>query len=119
MARVKRSPARKGRKKKVLQRARGFRGGRKKLYRTAVETVRRAEVYSYRDRKVRKRDFRSLWVVRIAAACKNEDIAYSRFIHGLDKAGVKINRKNLAEMALNDTAGFKTLVELAKEQLVA
>ncbi len=117
MARVKRAPARRERHKKVLKAAKGYRGGRRKLYRTALETVKRAFVYSYRDRKVRKRFFRSLWITRISSACKNEGLSYNKFIDGLNKAGVKIDRKNLAEMALSDSEGFKKLVSLAKEQI--
>jgi large subunit ribosomal protein L20 len=117
MARVKRAPARKKRHNKVLKMAKGFRGGRGKLYRTALESVRRALIYSYRDRKVRKRVFRQLWVSRISIASKNEGLSYSRFISGLNKAGVGLNRKQLAQMALEDSEGFKQVVSLAKEQI--
>ena len=116
MARVKHAVAAKKRHKKVLKSAKGYRGGRSKLYRTALETVRRALIYNYRDRKVRKRIFRSLWITRISAACREEGLSYSRFMAGLDKAGVKINRKNLSQMALSDQPGFKKLVSLVKEQ---
>jgi large subunit ribosomal protein L20 len=117
MARVTRAPARKKRHKKILKMAKGYRGGRSKLYRTALETVKRALVYSYRDRRARKRFFRRLWITRISAACQREGISYSQFINGLNRAGVKINRKNLAEMALSDEQGFRQLVTLAKQQL--
>lgn len=117
MVRVKRSPATRKRHKKILRMAKGYYGGRRKLYRTALETVRRALVYSYRDRKAKKRVFRSLWILRISSALKKEGISYSRFIHALNKAGVKINRKNLAEMSVNDIQGFRELVSLAKEQI--
>lgn len=117
MARVRRAPARKRRHKKILKMAKGYWGGRRRLYRTALETVRRALVYSYRDRRVRRRSFRRLWILRISAACKREGISYSRFIAGLNKAGVKINRKNLAELAVNDAENFRKLVALAKEHI--
>lgn len=116
MARVKRAPARRKRRKKILKMAKGYRGGRRKLYRTALETVRRALVYSYRDRKVKKRTFRRLWITRISSACKREGISYNRFIAGLNKAGVKIDRKNLAQIALSDSQAFRELVSLAKDQ---
>ena len=117
MARVKRAPARKKRHSKILKMAKGYRGGRGKLYRTALETVRRALVYSYRDRKVRKRVFRRLWINRISIACKNEDFSYSKLINGLIKAGVELNRKQLAQMVLDDNEGFKQVVVLAKEHI--
>ena len=117
MARVRRAPARKKRHKKVFQTAKGFRGSRGKLYRTALETVRRALVYSYRDRKVKKRVFRRLWIMRMSMACKDEGISYSRLIYGLNKAGLELNRKQLAEMAVNDREGFKKIVSLAKDHI--
>ncbi|MDD5613542.1 MAG: 50S ribosomal protein L20 [Candidatus Omnitrophica bacterium] len=117
MARVRRAPARKQRHKKIFQMAKGFRGGRGKLYRTALETVRRALVYSYRDRKVKKRVFRRLWIMRMSVACKDEGISYSRLIYGLNKAGLELNRKQLAEMAVNDREGFRKIVALAKDHI--
>ena len=117
MARVNYAPARKKRHHKVLNMAKGYRGGRGKLYRTALETVKRALVYSYRDRKVRKRLFRRLWITRISVACKNEGISYSRFIYGLNKAGIQMDRKILSELAVNDANGFKKIIAVAKEQI--
>ncbi len=117
MARVKRAPARKKRHNKILKMAKGYRGGRGKLYRTVLETVKRALVYSYRDRKVRKRLFRRLWINRISIACKNEGLSYSKLINGLNKANVTLNRKQLAQMALDDSEGFKQIVSLAKEHI--
>ncbi|HDL09718.1 MAG TPA: 50S ribosomal protein L20 [Candidatus Omnitrophica bacterium] len=117
MARATRSPARRKKHKKILKMAKGYRGGRSKLYRTALETVKRALVYSYRDRRVRKRFFRRLWITRISAACQKEGISYSQFINGLNRAGVKVDRKNLAQIALTDETGFRQLVDLAKQHL--
>jgi len=114
MARVKHRVSTKKKKKRVLKAAKGFRGGRSKLYRTAKETVMRAEAYSYRDRKVKKRTFRALWITRINAACKINGIGYSRFINGLLKAKIKLDRKILAELAVSNKAAFKKLVEIVK-----
>ena len=97
MPRVKNAVATKRRKKKVLSKAKGYWGARSRLYRTAQEAVNRAEAYAYRDRRVRKRDFRQLWIARINAAARINGLSYSRLIHGLDKAGVEINRKVLAD----------------------
>ena len=99
--------------KKVLKLAKGYRGGRSKLYRSAAETVSRALNYAYRDRKVRKRDFRRLWIVRINAAARQHGLSYSRFIAGLTKAGVEVNRKILADLAVNDPAAFGKFAEIA------
>ena len=115
MARVRYAPTRKKKHKKVFKMAKSYRGGRSKLYRTALETVDRALVYSYRDRKARKRSFRQLWITRISAACKKEGISYNKFISALNKAGVKIDRKNLAQLAVSDARGFKKLVAFAKK----
>ena len=112
--RVKRGMAAHRRHKKYLDLAKGFRGGRSKLYRTAREAVERSLVYSYRDRKVRKREFRKLWIVRINAAARENGLSYSRFIDGLNKAQVALNRKMLAELAINDSASFAALATLAK-----
>ena len=114
MPRTRNSAASRERRKKYLKRAKGFYGGRSKLYRTARETVERALVFSYRDRRTRKRDFRKLWIARINAAARLNGLSYNRFIFGLKRADVEVNRKLLAEMAVNDQDGFKQLAELAK-----
>lgn len=110
MPRVKHTPATVKRKKRLLKRAKGFRGGRRTLYKTAAETVRRALAYSYRDRKVRKRDFRKLWITRINAACQGHGMSYNRFIAGLKEAKIVLNRKILADIAVNDAVAFGQLV---------
>jgi len=102
------------RKKKVLKEARGYYGGRSKLYRTAKEAVARAKAYAYRDRRTRKRDFRKLWISRINAAARIFDLTYGTFITGLKKAGVVLDRKILSEIAVNDPDTFEKLAELAK-----
>jgi len=102
------------RKKKALKAARGYRGGRSKLHRTAKESVRRGLAYAYRDRKRRKRDFRRLWIVRINAAARLYGLTYSKMIRGLGLAGVDINRKVLADLAATDVQAFSALVEKAK-----
>jgi large subunit ribosomal protein L20 len=102
------------RRKKILKRARGNFGGRSKLYRTARETVQRAMVYEYRDRRTKKRDFRRLWITRIGAAARNLGITYNKFISGLKKAGVNLDRKILADIAIKDKPTFEKLVEMAK-----
>ncbi len=117
MPKTRHSVARKKRKKKILKRAKGFRGGRSKLYRTAVESVRRALYYAYRDRRVKKRSFRSLWVARINAAVKPSGLSYSKFMNGLKKAKVGINRKLIAELAVSDKQAFAELVKTAKQAL--
>jgi large subunit ribosomal protein L20 len=114
MSRSKNTVAARARRKKILKAARGYRGGRHALYRTARETVERAMAYAYRDRRTKKRDFRKLWIARINAAARINGLSYSRFISGLKKADVDINRKMLAEMAVNDEAGFARLAEVAK-----
>jgi len=116
MARVKHGVASRKKRKKVLKAAKGYVGGRSKLFRTAKETVMRAEAYSYRDRKVKKRTFRSLWIVRINAACKVNGQTYARFINGLKHAKVLLDRKMLAEIAVSHKTAFKRLVELTKPQ---
>jgi large subunit ribosomal protein L20 len=116
MGRVTHRVSSKKRRKRTLEAAKGYRGGRSKLYRTAKETVARARAYSYRDRKVKKRDFRSLWIVRINAACKISGIKYSEFMDGLKKAKIVINRKTLAELAISHKTAFKKLVDIAKSQ---
>lgn len=118
MPRVKGGYVTRQRRKKVLKLAKGYFGSKHTLYKTAHEQVMRSLAYAYRDRKARKRDFRKLWIQRINAACKLNDMKYSRFINGLNRAGIEVNRKMLAEMAVNDAAGFTQLVELAKQGLV-
>jgi large subunit ribosomal protein L20 len=110
---------RKDRRKKILKQAKGYWGRRSKLFRTAKDAVRKAGQYAYRDRKVRKRDFRRLWIARISAACRAQDMTYSRFINGLKKAGVEINRKALSNLAIEDRNAFDTVVSVAKEALKA
>ncbi len=115
MPRAKSGAARHRRKHRVLRAARGYRGGRSKLFRTAVTAVTRAGVSAYRDRKRRKREFRALWITRLTAACRMRDMAYSRFIFGLNEANIIINRKMLSELAIEDPAAFDKLIEIAKE----
>ncbi len=117
MTRVKRGPRKKDRRKKILKLAKGYYGARGKLYRTAKETVERALVFSYRDRKRKKRDFRSLWIARINAASRMFDMKYSNFMYGLKKAGINLDRKVLADIAVHDIDAFGKLVEKAKEAL--
>jgi large subunit ribosomal protein L20 len=105
--------------KKVLDRAKGYWGGKHRLFKTANESVMRALRFAYRDRRNKKREFRALWIARINAATRIHDMQYSRFIDGLTKAGIVIDRKILADMAVNDQAGFAALVERAKAQLSA
>lgn len=118
MPRVKGGYVTRQRHKKVLKLAKGYFGSKHTLYKTAHEQVMRSLAYAYRDRKNRKRDFRKLWISRINAACKLNGMKYSRFINGLDRAGIEVNRKMLAEMAVNDAQGFAKLVELAQQGLV-
>ncbi|MDP2469863.1 MAG: 50S ribosomal protein L20 [Candidatus Palauibacterales bacterium] len=115
MARVTTSVARNKRKKKVLKQARGQFGARSKLYRTAKNAVERGWAYSYRDRRRRKRDFRRLWIARINAASREHDLSYSRFISGLRNAGVDLDRKALADLAVREPDAFAELAKLAKE----
>ncbi len=114
MTRVKNSVATRARRKKVLKKAEGYFGSKHRLYKTAHEQVMHSERYAYRDRKQTKRNFRKLWITRINAECRVNDISYSRFIDGLKKAGVEVNRKMLSELAISDKEAFKTLVEIAK-----
>jgi large subunit ribosomal protein L20 len=115
--RVKRGFKARRRRKKVLKLARGFRGGRSKLYRTAADAVDKALMYAYRDRRVRKRDFRRLWIARINAAARINNISYSKFMHGLKLANVELDRKVLAELAISDPTGFSQIVKVASQQL--
>lgn len=117
MARTKHSVASHKRKKKIMKQAKGFTGGRGKLYRTAKEAVDRSLAYAYRDRRARKRDFRKLWIARINAAARLNGMSYSCFINGLKRSNIEINRKVLAEMAVNDSEGFSKLAEMAKGSL--
>ena len=105
------------RKKRIMKRVKGFRGGRSKLLRTAKEAIIRAEAYAYRDRRQKKRQFRRLWITRISAAARMNDVTYSQFINGLAKAEIALDRKQLAEIAVNDPQGFTSLVESAKAAL--
>lgn len=115
--RVKRGFKARRRRKKVLKLAKGFRGGRSKLFRTAADALDKALMYAYRDRRVRKRDFRKLWIARINAAARMNNLSYSKFIHGLKLAGVELDRKVLAELAISDPLGFSQIAGLASEQL--
>lgn len=117
MPRQKSGPYRKRRIKKVLKLARGFRGGRSKLARTAKEAVMRSGRYAYFGRKNKKRDYRSMWIIRINAACELRGIPYHRFINGLTRAKVEINRKAMSELAISEPKAFDELVEIAKKAL--
>ncbi|EAI6638465.1 50S ribosomal protein L20 [Campylobacter jejuni] len=117
MARVKTGVVRRRRHKKVLKLARGFYSGRRKHFRKAKEQLERSLVYAYRDRRRKKRDLRRLWIVRINAACRLNDLSYSRFINGLKKAGIELDRKILADLAMNDAAAFAKIAEAAKKAL--
>ncbi len=117
MARVKTGVVRRRRHKKVLKLARGFYSGRRKHFRKAKEQLERSLVYAYRDRRRKKRDFRRLWIVRINAACRLNDLSYSRFINGLKKAGIELDRKILADLAMNDAAAFAKIAEAEKKAL--
>lgn len=117
MPRVKSNVARLKRKKKIMREAKGARGGRSKLYKAAKETVERGWRYAYRDRRNRKREFRRLWIVRINAAARTHDLSYNRFMSGLKKAGVEVNRKLLADLAVRDPVAFGELAEVAKKSL--
>jgi large subunit ribosomal protein L20 len=117
MARVKTGYTTKQRHKKILKAAKGYFGSKHRLYKTAKEQLMHSGVYAFRDRGAKKRDFRKLWITRINAECRVNDISYSKFINGLNKAGVIINRKMLSEMAINDKEAFANLVKLAKDAL--
>jgi len=116
MPRVKKSVKSRKRRKGVLEEAKGYRGGRGRLFRHATEAVDRAHKFAYRDRKVKKRVFRSLWITRINAAARVHNLTYSQLISGLNKAAIEIDRKVLAEIAVSDPLGFSKIVELAKGQ---
>ncbi len=114
MARVKGAVKTRARHKKVLKLAKGYFGGKSKLYRIANQAVMKSQVYAYRDRKAKKRDFRKLWITRINAAARLNGLTYSRFMNGLKQSGIVLNRKVLADMAVNDAKGFASLVQQVK-----
>lgn len=117
MARVKGGTVSKTRRRKVLKQAKGYFGSKHRLYKTAQEQVFHSGAYAYRDRRAKKRDFRKLWITRINAACRENEISYSKFINGLNIAGVTINRKMLSELAIDNKKAFKDLVTIAKDAL--
>ncbi len=119
MARVKRGVTARAKHKKVLKKAKGYYGAKSRQFRSAKEQVIKSGQYAYRDRRVKKREFRSLWIIRIGAATKELGLSYNRFINGLNKAGVALDRKVLADLAFNDKAAFAALVAQAKAQLGA
>lgn len=114
MARIKRGTNARKRHKRIMKQAKGFYGYRSRSFRVANQAVMRSLRYTYIHRRIRKRDFRKLWISRINAACRQNDMSYSKFIHGLKEAGVNINRKMLADLAVNDAKAFSELVEMAK-----
>lgn len=115
MARVKHSVRTRARKKKVLKRAKGQFGGRRRMYRRAKESTARSMRYAYRDRRVKKREFRTLWISRINAACRENEITYSQFIKFLNNANIELDRKVLAEVAVDDPKTFKKIVDFVKK----
>ena len=115
--RTRKGAARRQGNKRILKRAAGYVGGRRKLLRTAKETLIRAGVFAFRDRRARKRQFRRLWITRLSAACGQHDIRYSQFIHGLVLANIQLDRKQLSEMAISDPAGFQAVIEKVKAAL--
>jgi len=117
MPRATNSPASRRRRKRILNKAKGYRGARSKIYTQAKDAVRKAQVWAYRDRKTRKRNFRNLWIQRINAAVRAEGMTYSRFMEGLKAAQIDLDRKVMAEMAVNDADAFKSLVEASKAAL--
>ncbi|MFQ5464328.1 MAG: 50S ribosomal protein L20 [Thermodesulfobacteriota bacterium] len=119
MPRVKRGVHAKKKRKKILKAAKGYRAGKSKLYRIATEAVDRAGQFAYRDRKNRKREFRRLWIARINAAARANDITYSRLVEGLTKADVAVDRKVLADLAVRDPKGFTKIVDIARTTLAA
>jgi large subunit ribosomal protein L20 len=119
MSRATNNVAARARHHKVLKKAKGYRGGKSRLYKTAKEAVERSMVYAFRDRRQRKRDFRKLWIMRINAAARVHGMSYNAFISGLKKSQIDINRKVLAEIAVSDAAGFAKLAEAAKQHVAA
>lgn len=117
MARAKRGVIARARHKKILKQAKGYYGARSRVYRVAFQAVIKAGQYAYRDRRQKKRQFRQLWIARINAAARMNGLSYSKFMYGLKLAGVELNRKVLADMAVNDAEGFATLAELAKSKV--
>ncbi len=117
MTRVKGGTVARARRKKVLKEAKGYFGSKHRLYKTAHEQLMHSGQYAFRDRRQNKRNFRKLWITRINAACRENEISYSRFIEGLNKAGIEINRKMLSEIAINDSASFTEMVKIAKDAL--
>ena len=117
MARVKGGTVARARRKKTLKEAKGYFGSKHRLYKTAKEQLLHSGVYAYRDRRQKKRDFRKLWITRINAACRENEISYSKFINGLNKAGLQVNRKMLSELAIDNPKAFADLVVIAKEAL--
>lgn len=117
MTRVKGGTIHRARRKKILDQAKGYFGSKHRLYKTAAEQVMHSGKYAYRDRKQKKRDFRKLWITRINAACRQNEISYSKFINGLNKAGVMFNRKMLSELAIDNPTAFTALVEISKKAL--
>ena len=117
MTRVKGGTVSKNRRRKVLKQAKGYFGSKHRLYKTAQEQVFHSGEYAYRDRRANKRNFRKLWITRINAGCRENDISYSKFINGLNIAGIEVNRKMLSELAIDDAASFTNLVNIAKEAL--
>lgn len=117
MTRVKGGTVSKNRRRKVLKQAKGYFGSKHRLYKTAQEQVFHSGEYAYRDRRANKRNFRKLWITRINAGCRENDISYSKFINGLNIAGIEVNRKMLSELAIDDAAAFTNLVNVAKEAL--
>jgi large subunit ribosomal protein L20 len=115
--RIKRGFKARRRRKKVLKLAKGFRGGRSKLFRTAADALDKSLMYAYRDRRQRKRDFRKLWIARINAAARMNKLSYSKFIHGLKLSKIDLDRKVLADLAITDPAGFAKIAELAAQKL--
>ena len=119
MARVKRGVTQRARHKKVSERAKGYYGRRKNVFRTAVQAVEKAAQYAYRDRRTRKRDFRALWIQRINAGVRQHGMTYSQFMNGLKRAGVEVDRKVLSDLAVHEPGAFKTLVDQAQTALAA
>ncbi len=117
--RTRKGPARNKAKRRLFKRAKGYRSGRRRLLRTVKETLVRAGVFAFRDRRVRKREFRKLWILRINAAVRQRGLRYSEFVHGLAKAGIQLNRKILSEMAIHDPGDFDQVVEQVKQALAA
>lgn len=115
MPRIRRGPKARKRRKKVLKAAKGYRGGLSKQFRSASNAVLRAGMYAYRDRRSRKRDFRKLWIVRINAAARENGLSYSRFMDGLNKAGIELDRKVLADMAVRDRVAFAELAAMVQQ----